>query len=38
MTEINPILDQQQLGDRVLGGLMGAALGDALGAATEQQD
>jgi ADP-ribosylglycohydrolase len=36
MTEITQEMNQQQLGNHVLGGLMGAALGDALGAATEQ--
>ena len=36
MTEITQKMNQQQLGNYVLGGLMGAALGDALGAATEQ--
>ena len=36
MTKNTVEMSQEQLGNHVLGGLMGAALGDALGAATEQ--
>ena len=36
MSSSKKTLSQEELGQRILGGLMGAALGDAMGAATEQ--